>query len=213
MQLIEPSFHILIDSTAEILLQAIECAARTCYKSEDKITEDSAEHFVENIIKRGHEAMIEFADITVRFIHNRGFTHEIVRHRMCSFAQESTRYCNYSKDKFGNEITFINPYWLTGSEGSVVLNDYIKTLIAVEEMYMKMIAAGLPPNAARGILPNDLKTEIVVKANIREWRHIFELRTADAAHPDMKRIMIPLLWEFKKRWPTFFLNIGPAAPI
>lgn len=213
MQIIEPSFEIFTDISEATLLRKIERAARTCYKSEDKITEHSAETFVSNIITRGHEAMIEFADITVKFIHNRGFTHEIVRHRMCSFAQESTRYCNYAKDKFGNEITFIKPYWLVGSAGSVVMADYIKMLVQIEKLYLKMIDSGLQAQAARGILPNDLKTEIVVKANIREWRHIFELRTADAAHPDMKRIMIPLLWEFKKRWPTFFLNIGPAAPI
>jgi thymidylate synthase (FAD) len=207
MKLINPSYEILTDLNQTDLLNMIEVAGRTCYKSEDRITPESGGLFAHNLITRGHEAMLEFGDIMVRFIHNRGFTHELVRHRLCSFAQESTRYCNYSKDKFGNEITFIMPYWFYEVDADIQ-QDYIKCLGISEAMYLKMIENKMAPQAARGILPNDLKTEIVIKANVREWRNILYLRTSPAAHPDMIRVMKPLLDEFRTKIPVLFEDVG-----
>ena len=215
MRIIEPSYEILTPiNGAE--LQRIERVARTCYKSEEKIEKGSAERMIAMLIKNGHEAMIEFFDITVKFIHNRGFTHEMVRHRLCSFAQESTRYCNYSADKFGNEITVIRPYWAvedtTDTEGrkffhSESFNRWYDAMAYSENSYFQMLKLGLPAQAARGVLPNDLKTEINVKANLREWRQIFKLRTSPAAHPDMRRVMIPLLQDLKSQIPIIFDDI------
>ena len=208
MRIIEPSYEILTSINSEEVLRTIEKVARTCYKSEEKIEVGSAERMVSMIIKNGHEAMIEFFDITVKFIHNRGFTHEMVRHRLCSFAQESTRYCNYSDDKFGNEITVILPYWI--KEACVQdSRDWKYTMELCETTYLRFLSNGLKPQAARGVLPNDLKTEINVKANLREWRTIFKLRTAPAAHPDMRRVMIPLLQEFKTLLPVVFDDLTP----
>lgn len=207
MRIIEPSYEILTPINGDEVLKAIEKVARTCYKSEEKIGEGTAERMISNLIKNGHEAMIEFFDITVKFIHNRGFTHEMVRHRLCSFAQESSRYCNYSEDKFGNEITVIRPYWW--EEHPRLYCDWKEVTELIEEAYFNFIGEGLQAQAARGVLPNDLKTEINVKANLREWRAIFKLRCAPAAHPDMRRIMIPLLQELKNRVPIIFDDIQP----
>lgn len=218
MKIIEPSYEILTPINGEEILKTIEKVARTCYKSEEKIGEGTAAKMVNNLINNGHEAMIEFYDITVKFVHNRGFTHEMVRHRLCSFAQESTRYCNYSADKFGNEITVIRPYWLIPDYNDTLGNEYYSSkaanlwheqLTKIEEVYFELLKTGLPAQAARGVLPNDLKTEINVKANIREWRAIFKLRTSPAAHPDMRRVMIPLLQEFKTLLPVVFDDLTP----
>jgi thymidylate synthase (FAD) len=208
MRVIKPSYEILTDITEKALLTQIESAGRTCYKSEDKITDLSAIIFTQNLIKRGHEAMIEFADITVKFIHNRGFTHELVRHRLASFAQESTRYCDYSKGKFGGELTFIEPYWFSASvEDSIAVIQWVELMDKIEEVYLTLVST-YPAQAIRGILPNDIKTEIVMKANVREWRHLLQLRTSEAAHPDMCRVMKPLLAEFKEELPTLFSDIN-----
>ena len=211
MRIIEPSYEILTPINGDEVLKAIEKVARTCYKSEDKIGEGTAERMAAMLIKNKHEAMIEFFDITVKFTHNRGFTHEMVRHRLCSFAQESSRYCNYSEDKFGNEITVIQPYWI--NRDIYLQEDWEVTIGRVENDYFNILAYfkrnNLPggPQAARGILPNDLKTEINVKANLREWRTIFKLRTAPSAHPDMRRVMIPLLEELRGKIPVIFDDI------
>jgi len=203
MKIIKPSYEILTDINRDIVLKHLEKCGRTCYKSEDKITEDSATKFVGNIVKRNHLAMIEFYDIQVRFIHNRGFTHEMVRHRLCSFAQESTRYCNYS-----GELTVIEPYWRGQFTGEIKEIDpfciWENQMQNCELTYKRLIEKGLSPQAARGVLPIDVKTEIVVKANLREWKHIFELRCAISAHPDMQRIMFPLRGEIAKQLPEIY---------
>ena len=206
MRIIEPSYEILTPINGDEVLKAIEKVARTCYKSEDKIGEGTAERMAAMLIKNKHEAMIEFFDITVKFTHNRGFTHEMVRHRLCSFAQESSRYCNYAEDKFGNEITVIRPYWL--DEKPELEEQWEDACSLMEDAYLWFInEKDLQPQAARGILPNDLKTEINVKANLREWRTIFKLRTAPSAHPDMRRVMIPLLEELRGKIPVIFDDI------
>ena len=208
MQAIKAYTQIFKDFEGQKVLQKLELIGRTCYKSEDKITEDSAAKFVEGLIKRGHEAMLEHVSITVKFVTDRGISHEIVRHRLASYAQESTRYCNYSQDKFGHELTFIIPDFLEyGSEGFKLWKDEMKQ---VEKTYFAMLEAGHTPQEARSVLPNSLKTELVMTANLREWRAFFKLRAANstgAAHPQMLEITRPLLDDLKAMIPVVFDDI------
>lgn len=205
MKVISPSFEIVSMESGADILKRIEAAGRTCYKSENLITDDSAVAFVQRILNSGHHSVIEHASATVRIICDRGVTHEIVRHRLASYSQESTRYANYSKDKFGNEITVIRPcFW---EEDSVNYSIWIETMKQSEKAYLSMIENGATAQEARSVLPNSLKTEIVVTCNIREWRHIFELRCSSAAHPQMREIMIPLLNEMYKRAPVLFEDL------
>lgn len=208
MQAIKAYTQIFKDFEGQKVLQKLELVGRTCYKSEDKITEDSAAKFVAGLIKRGHEAMLEHVSITVKFVTDRGISHEIVRHRLASYAQESTRYCNYSQDKFGHELTFIIPDFLEyGSEGFKLWKDEMKQ---VEKTYFAMLEAGYTPQEARSVLPNSLKTELVMTANLREWRAFFKLRAANstgAAHPQMLEITRPLLDDLKAMIPVVFDDI------
>lgn len=184
------------------LLKGIETVGRTCYKSENNITDDSAKKFVATLIKNGHEAMIEHNAITVRFTCDRGVSHELVRHRLASFGQESTRYCNYSKDKFGNELTFIKPcFW---KEDSLEYEMWESAMKHSEEIYLKMLEHGAKPQEARSVLPNSLKTEIVMTMNLREWRHFFSLRADTPSHPQMRELTIPLLQEMSSLIPIVF---------
>ena len=279
MKLIESKVEIIEQQPGlEGVYKQIELAGRTCYKSEDKITEDSAKEFVDRMIKSNHGAMLEHGTvylkirasydtanqtwnipqnffpfffernkysqvkkiesedmcnwyittnmrvivehnlydclkyicepteihekrITARFTCDRGVSHEIVRHRVMSFAQESTRYCNYSKDKFGNELTFIKPSWYTGKSYAAgaltgANNDseviFLSMLEACEKSYLELLATHWLPQQARQILPNALKTEIVVTGFESDWEHFFELRTAGAAHPDMRKLALEL---------------------
>ncbi len=208
MQAIKAYTQIFKDFEGQKVLQKLELVGRTCYKSEDKITEDSAAKFVAGLIKSGHEAMLEHVSITVKFVTDRGISHEIVRHRLASYAQESTRYCNYSQDKFGHELTFIIPDFLEyGSEGFKLWKDEMKQ---VEKTYFAMLEAGHTPQEARSVLPNSLKTELVMTANLREWRAFFKLRAANstgAAHPQMLEITRPLLDDLKAMIPVVFDDI------
>ena len=208
MQAIKAYTQIYGDIDGEAILKKIEACGRVCYKSEEKIEEGSAEKFVAGLIKRGHEAMLEHASITVKFVTDRGISHEIVRHRIASFAQESTRYCNYSQDKFGKELTFIIPDFLNyGSKGFKIWKEEMKQ---VEKTYFAMLEAGHTPQEARAVLPNSLKTEVVMTTNLREWRHFFKLRAANstgAAHPQMLEITRPLLDELKELIPVVFDDI------
>lgn len=213
MKIIEPSVEILSPIDGEAILKHIEQCGRVCYKSEDKITEDSAEKFIANIIKRGHEAVLEHFDITVKFICDRGVSHEIVRHRVASYCQESTRYCNYSKDGFGNEITVIQPcyfYPLEISDDNSVdkYTTWLNACSAAEQSYFSLLEMGCTPQEARAVLPNSLKTEVVMTANLREWRHFFKLRCAPAAHPQMREVAIMLLNKFKEEIPIVFDDIS-----
>ena len=220
MKVINASYEILTPINGEQILKSIEKIGRTCYKSEDKITEGSAEKFVRMLVKNGHEAMIEHEAITVKFICDRGISHEIVRHRMASFAQESTRYANYSKDKFGNELTFIKPCWFKGIYSDIQQEPMWYSLdmpidekmwlwycYEAEKYYMKLLELGWKPEQARSILPNSLKTEIIMTANLREWRHFFKLRCDKAAHLQIRELAIPLLEEFKSKIPAVFDDI------
>jgi thymidylate synthase (FAD) len=189
----------------EAILKNIELAGRTCYKSEDKITEDSASKFVRMLVKNGHEAMIEHQAITVKFVCDRGVSHEIVRHRIASFAQESTRYCNYSNDKFGSEITVIEPFFF--DKDSEEYKVWWACCATAEVDYLRLLRLGRSPQEARSVLPNSLKTEIVVTMNVREWRHFFKLRCASTAHPQMRELAIPLFEEMKELLPELFEDI------
>lgn len=288
MKLIKPSWKILEqESGIDGIYKAIERAGRTCYKSEDKITENSAKPFVDRMVKSEHGAMLEHGTvylkltpseihiyhkyrdnpytnvnvvnsedpypvptyyistnyrvlvehgwlndlkylceptehhekrITVRFICDRGVSHEFVRHRVFSFAQESTRYCNYSKDKFGNELTFIEPCWLEdyNYEGNTYYNGFLVALRAAEANYLNLLKQWedkIPdkryktgfrnnpwtPQQARAVLPNALKTELVMTGFINDWKHFFELRCAPNAHPSARELAIPLSEEFVKK--------------
>jgi thymidylate synthase (FAD) len=209
MKLIQPYFKILSEIDGISILKSIERAGRTCYKSEDKITEGSAERFVQMLIDRGHESVLEHEKISVLFVCDRGVSHEIVRHRLASFSQESTRYCNYSNGRFGGELTFIIPSF----EGNKIYTHevgYTEWRVAMrdaEQHYMNLIKIGWQPQHARSVLPNALKTEIVVTANIREWRTIFKQRASKAAHPQMRQLMCPLLYKLKQCIPLIFNDI------
>ena len=220
MKLIKASYEIITPINGEEILKQIELAARTCYKSEGKIEYNlegsnphalkevaiSARILIPKLISRGHEAMLEFGgNITVKFICDRGVSHELVRHRLASFAQESTRYCNYNKEE---DIIFIQPCWITdiSSDNEDVTNWY-DAMCESEDRYNNLISLGWSPQQARSVLPNSLKTEINVSANIREWRHILKLRTSKAAHPQMRELMCPLLDELKNKIPILFDDI------
>lgn len=286
MKLIKPSFEILEQQPGyKGLMQHIERCGRTCYKSEDKITEDSAEKFVKMLVNRGHTAMVEHGTIyltlnmtnrqeyfkyctnkyseaisegeaekgtwvgyvttnyrvllqndwlgdlqylteptkhirriTVKFVCDRGVSHEFVRHRVFSFAQESTRYCNYSKDKFGNEITFIEPCWLEdyNYEDNTYNQIFTDSLRFAEAHYLDLLKKWddkIPdkryktgfrnnpwtPQQARAVLPNSLKTELIMTGTVKQWEGFFKLRDANDAHPQARELAQPLHEEFIRR--------------
>lgn len=207
MKIIKAGYEILteISDGGIAELQHIEKIGRVCYKSEDKITEDgeSAKKFVKMIIDRGHEAMIEHSSLSVKFTVDRGASHELVRHRIASFAQESTRYCNYSKDKFDNGVTFIKPFFFDDTK----YQRWITAMADAESAYLDLLNSGATPQEARSVLPNSTKTEITITANYREWRNLFRLRTAKVAHPQMREVTIPLLKELKEKLPIIFDDI------
>lgn len=223
MKVIDPSVIVSLQSAPHFIMQTIEEAGRTCYKSEDKINETSHVAFIERLVRRGHEAMLEHGYATAHFRIDRGVSHELVRHRLASFAQESTRYCNY-KDK---DIEFVRPSWFTNEEADKALENYsyylanpsqntkkyaiIKWYDACQDagvVYKELINhCGRSPQEARSVLPNALATDIVVTANLREWRTIFKLRCAKDAHPDMRYIMLRLLSDMHKLFPPVFEDI------
>lgn len=232
MKFIEPKFEILSDDfIREEVLNRIEIAARTCYKSEDKICEGSSVKMLNMLIKKDHTAMIEHApNLSVRFICDRGVSHELTRHRLASFAQESTRYVNYGKqDKEGNTkpMEFIIPEWIQGDDREVMLREefdtcksfpesiiknqsnvvYTYMCMHTEAVYKLLISNGWAPQQARCVLPNSLKTEVVVTANVREWRSIFKLRCAKDAHPQMRELMCPLLIKLNNDIPELWSDI------
>ena len=205
MKIIKPDVQFITPIDGATILKQLEQCGRVCYKSEDKITEGSAEKFVAGIIKRGHEAVLEHFDITVKFVCDRGVSHEIVRHRMASYCQESTRYCNYSKDVFGSEITVIRPSFLT--EGTPGWQYWKVACRMAEKSYFELLDWGCTPQEARAVLPTCLKTEVVMTANIREWRHFLKLRCSPAAHPQMREVALILLDKVHWLIPVCFDDI------
>lgn len=212
MKIINPSIEILTETTYSSMLNRLERIGRVCYRSEDKIKVDSAEGFIRGIIKRGHESVIEHESISVKVICDRGVSHEIVRHRIASYSQESTRYCNYSEGKFDGQITVIDP--ATGFKWDMSEHsDARKWMIwcdavrYAELAYKDLIKAGATPQEARSVLPNSLKTELVMTMNLREWRHFIRLRDSKAAHPQMREVAHKIGVEFAKRYPVFFEDL------
>lgn len=211
MKIIEPSFKFLrgrVPNGAEILARIAE-AGRVCYQSEPT-TDDAT--FVRKLIERGHESVLEHASISVRVICDRGVSHELVRHRIASYSQESTRYCNYGKDKFGGELTFIRPPWVPEEfGGNQAARAWKQAMQYAEFYYLELLERGWTPEQARTVLPNSLKTEIVMTMNLREWRHFFRLRCAPDAHPQMRQISNMLLKGFRECIPVVFddIEVGP----
>lgn len=206
MKIVEPSFEIVspeqFDREAGVrILKLIERIGRVCYKSEGKITEESCFAFVRMLLARGHLSVLEHASVTVKITANRGFTHELVRHRLASYSQESTRFCNYAKDGFGSELTFVPD---TDQNSPRDLELWAHSMSAIEQTYMVLIASGEKTETARDILPNSLKADIVITANLREWMHIFALRTSPKAHPLMRRIMTDIKYRFNLALPEIF---------
>lgn len=206
MRIIEPSIEILSDVDVYKIMKNIEICGRVCYKSENLINEESAKKFIKRIIASGHESVLEHEKLTIKFVCDRGVSHEIVRHRIASYSQESTRYCNYSQEKFGKELTLIRPcFWKDDEEKYRIWCDVMEK---VECSYNELMSMGAKPEEARSILPNSLKTEIVVTMNLRELRHFLRLRTSPKAHPQMREVANMLLRYVKETLPVFFEDIG-----
>ncbi len=215
MQLATASYKILY--YPEFPKEMIETVGRTCYRSEDKITESSADGFADRMLENGHTAMVEFGGVVVvRFYVNRGVTHEIVRHRLCSFAQESTRYCCYSKSKFDGQITCIDPHPMLemkhpgDADLQVTLFDEMCAAWRdAENHYLTLIKMGATAEEARSVLPIGLRSELNVQADFWEWHHILKQRTGKRAHPQMREVMIPLLRDFQSRTSGLWDDIVP----
>lgn len=205
MRIVKPSAKII--SSTPKLEKLIELAGRVCWKSEGRITEDSYKPFIESIKAKAHESVLEHGAISVRFIVDRGISHELVRHRVASFSQESTRYCSYNKEKFSGHVSFVDPRGGFPTMGKERFALWKESMRQAEKTYFALLELQAAPQEARNVLPNSLKTELVVTANPREWRHIFKMRTATGAHPQMREIMIPLLAKFKAKWPSLFGDI------
>ncbi len=205
MKIIEPYFTIETPIDEEAIYRQIEQAGRTCYKSEGKIGPGTAAAFVRKIIASGHESVLEHVSLTFRFICDRGVSHELVRHRIAAFSQESTRYCNYSAEQFGREITVIRPpFWSECDHRSTFWENACRE---AELSYIALLDYHATPQEARAVLPNSLKTEVVMTANLREWRHVLRLRTSPKAHPQMRQLMCPLLEALKKALPAIFEDL------
>ena len=210
MKIVQASARIAAHSMD--MLETIELCGRVCYKSEDRICEGSAEKMIGSLMDKHHESVIEHGSITAHIICDRGVSHELVRHRLASFSQESTRYCNYSKDKFGEEITVIDIRGGFPDIGESAYNRWATLCELAETTYAYMISHDrCTAQEARSVLPNSLKTEMYMTANPREWRHVFKMRTAKSAHPQAREVMIPLLHEFQAKWPVLFSDIKELA--
>lgn len=205
MKIINADVEFITPIDGAAILKRLEQCGRVCYKSEAKITDTSAPAFVAGIIKRGHEAVLEHCSFTVKFICDRGVSHEIVRHRVASYCQESTRYCNYSKEGFGSEITVIKPCFLHPYTDG--FNLWEEGCLFAEQTYFNLLECGCSPQEARSVLPNSLKTEVVMTANIREWRHFLKLRCSPAAHPQMREVALILLEKVHTLIPVCFDDI------
>ena len=214
MRTVEASVEFINPPEYALVLDTIERVGRTCYKSEDKITEFSAEDFVRGLIKRGHEAMIEHGSVTLRFVNDRGVSHEEVRHRIASFGQESTRYCNYSKDKFDGEVTYIDIERGMELDATVsklpfevklaIIHEWMVACLDAERHYMRMLELGATPQIARSVLNSSTKTEICITMNFREWRHFIRLRNDPTAHPQMREVAQQVLDMLYEKYPVFF---------
>lgn len=205
MRIVKPSFEILPLFSGDAALRHIETCGRVCYKSEDRIRDDSAADFVAGIIRRGHESVLEHISVTARAICDRGISHEVVRHRIAAYSQESTRYCNYSEDRFSSEITVIEPLYL--ERGTRGYDIWKASCESDERNYFELLDFGCVPQEARCVLPHSTKTELIMTFDLREWRHFFKLRCSKAAHPQMREVMSIGLHRFKSYIPVVFDDI------
>lgn len=201
MQIIKPKVLIPTQQLDGAVIKRLERYARVCYKSEDSAGAFTDPCFLKNLITRGHESVIEHEKATVMFITDRGVSHELVRHRVGSYSQESTRYCNYSKGKYGSEITVIEPFFFKGKGAYQTWETACQN---AEQSYLALINNNCTAQEARSVLPNSLKTEVVVTFNFREWRHFFRLRASSGSHPQMKQVAIPLLLQFREKLGVLF---------
>ncbi len=203
MRIVEPWIKVeKIDGTK--IMKRIERACRTCYRSEGKITEDSYKNLIKNCITRGHESVLEHEKVTVRIYSDVGSYKDLTRHRFASFSVESTRYCSYDKDKYGNEIAFMNPSYIEDEETYQI---WRKTMQEIENSYIKMKELGATTDICREVLPHSTAGEYTMTANIREWKHILELRTTKHVHPSIRQVLIPLLKYFQEEMPEIFGDI------
>ena len=203
MRLVEPWIKVENFDGVKIM-KRIERACRTCYRSEDKIIEESYKNLLTNCLNRGHESVLEHEKITVRIYSDIGTYKDLTRHRFASFSVESTRYCSYNKDKYGNEIAVVNPVYIEDKE---VFETWKKAIEDMEKAYMKMKELGASTDMCREILPHSTAAEYTMTANIREWKHILELRTTNHVHPAIRQVLIPLLLLFKEQMPEIFGDI------
>ena len=203
MRLVEPWIKVENFDGVKIM-KRIERACRTCYRSEDKISEESYKNLLTNCLNRGHESVLEHEKITVRIYSDIGTYKDLTRHRFASFSVESTRYCSYNKDKYGNEIAVVNPVYIEDKE---VFETWKKAIVDMEKAYMKMKELGASTDMCREILPHSTAAEYTMTANIREWKHILELRTTNHVHPAIRQVLIPLLLLFKEQMPEIFGDI------
>lgn len=205
MKLIDPIVYVQ-DYDGVQIMKNIERACRICYRSEGKITEDSYKKLLENCINRGHESVLEHEKISVRIVADIGTYKDLTRHRIASFSVESTRYCNYGKDKFGSEIKFIKPCHI--EEGTELYDIWKKGLEDLEKAYIEMSKLDAKPDQLRMLLPHSTAAEYAMTANIREWKHILSLRTAKMTHPSIRQVLIPLLLKFKEDMPEIFGSVA-----
>ena len=203
MRLVEPLIKVENFDGVKIM-KRIERACRTCYRSEDKISEESYKNLLTNCLNRGHESVLEHEKITVRIYSDIGTYKDLTRHRFASFSVESTRYCSYNKDKYGNEIAVVNPVYMEDKE---VFETWKKAIEDMEKAYMKMKELGASTDMCREVLPHSTAAEYTMTANIREWKHILELRTTNHVHPAIRQVLIPLLLLFKEQMPEIFGDI------
>ncbi len=200
MKIVEPWIKVeKIDGKQ--IMKKIERACRTCYRSEGKITEDSYKNLIKNCITRGHESVLEHEKVSVRIYNDIGSYKDLTRHRFASFSVESTRYCSYDKDKYGNEIKVINPVYIEDKE---IYETWKKTIEEMEKGYMQMKKLNATTDMCRNLLPHSTAAEYTMTANIREWKHIFNLRANNHVHPAIRAVMIPLLKYFKEQMPEIF---------
>ena len=206
MNIIEPSVEVLTPLDADTIMKHLERCGRVCYKSEGRIGDGSAEKFLSGIIRSGHESVLEHYSITFKVVCDRAVSHQIVRHRIASYSQESQRYCNYTKDGFQNEITVIKP--VSFEPGTPIYDAWERSCWNAEQAYFYLINEGCTPQQARTVLPNSTKTEIVCTMNVRELRHFLKLRTSPAADPAIRQVANMLLSKTKESLPVLFDDIG-----
>lgn len=204
MKLIDPILYVE-DYNPTQMMKRIERACRTCYRSEDVMTEDSYKKLLVNCLNRGHESILEHEKVSIRMICDIGAYKDLTRHRLASFSIESTRYCNYGKDKFDNQIKFMKPCHI--DEGTEIYDEWKNSLENIEKSYLKMVDLGAKPDQLRMILPHSTAAEVNMTCNLREWKHVFELRASKHAHPAIRQLLIPLLLKFKEDMPEIFEKV------